>query len=351
MKKRVLVTGAAGFIGSHFLRYMIAQHPDWEFVLVDCLSYAGTLERIDDILRADRGAAPDAERKWPHRGRQIEFVFHDIRAYPSPYTRERIGQVDLVFHLAAETHVDRSQVNPEIFVETNIVGTFNLLEYCRREQRKLDMFFLISTDEVYGAAPHGVDHTEDFPHRPSNVYSATKAAAEDLAYAYNHSMGVPVIVTNTMNNIGIWQDTEKFVPKLLRAMLHGDEIEIHGSEVNPGSRKYLHARDHAAAINFLVSFGQRGERYNIIGAEELTNLAMFKLVLRHFDTAMRARGRYMPPLRWHFVDFHSARPGHDLRYSLDGTKLATMGWAPQIDVSMSVRQIVEWALENLAWLG
>jgi len=350
VKKRALVTGAAGFIGSHFLRYMVEQHLDWEFVLVDCLSYAGTLDRIDDILRTDRGAAPDAERTWPHRGRQIEFVFHDIRAYPSPFTRERIGKVDYVFHLAAETHVDRSTTHPDIFVETNVMGTFHLLEYCRKHQRDLEMFFLISTDEVYGAAPHGVDHTEDFPHRPSNVYSATKAAAEDIAYAYNHSMGVPVIVTNTMNNIGETQDVEKYVPKLIRAMLHGDEIVVHGSFENPGSRKYLHARDHAAAINFLISFGERGQRYNVVGIEEIDNLNMMQRVRGAFEAYCFDNNVPCLGLRWAYQDFHSARPGHDLRYSLDGMRLRTMGWVPKIRIDDAIADLIKFSMEHPQWL-
>lgn len=334
MKKRALVTGAAGFIGSHFLRYMIEKHPDWEFVVVDRLSYAGALSRISDL---------DAT--------QVKFVLHDIRAYPSDYVRSQIGAVDYVFHLAAETHVDRSTRDPEIFVQTNVVGTYNLLEYCRREQPGLTMFFLVSTDEVYGAAPHGVDHTEDFPHRPSNVYSATKAAAEDLAYAYNHSMGVPVIVTNTMNTIGITQDAEKFVPKILRALIRGETVEIHGSAENPGSRKYLHARDHASALNFLVSFGERGHRYNVVGAEEITNKAMFDLVAEQYEACCFHTGAVFRVPIWKYVDFHSARPGHDLRYSLDGHKLAMLGWVPKISIAQTILQIVNYTMEHPEWLG
>lgn len=336
MSKRALITGAAGFIGSHFLRYMLEKHPEWHFVVLDRLTYAGSLNRIKDVVEGSP---------------RVKFVCHDVRAYPSPYVHAEIGIVDYVFHLAAETHVDRSTRDPEIFVQTNVVGTYNMLEYCRREQSDLAMFFLVSTDEVYGAAPHGVDHTEDFPHRPSNVYSATKAAAEDLAYAYNHSMGVPVIVTNTMNNIGATQDAEKFVPKILRALMRGEPIEIHGSHDNPGSRKYLHARDHAAAINFLISFGQRGQRYNVVGAEEITNKAMFDLVAACYlsECGRRRIGASVPI--WKYVDFHSARPGHDLRYSLDGAKLAALGWAPQIDIGLTIKQLVSWTMEHPEWLG
>lgn len=329
---RALVTGACGFIGSHFLRYFVEQHPDWEFVVLDRLSYAASLDRI----RGVNGKIDD----------RIKFVFHDLRAFPSDYIRYCIGAVDYVFHLAAETHVDRSVTDPEVFVQSNVIGTFNLLEYCRRYQPTLKMFFLVSTDEVFGAAPAGVDHSEDFPHRPSNVYSATKAAAEDIAYAYDHSMGVPVIVTNTMNNIGETQDPEKYLPKILRAILRDETIDVHAkNSTDIGSRKYLHARDHAAALNFLVSFGQRGERYNITGIEEIDNLALLDRVRRVLVELGEARH-----VRWRFVDFHAARPGHDRRYSLDGRKLAAMGWTPKISIDDAIRDFVAFSLAHPGWL-
>lgn len=322
------MTGAAGFIGSHFLRYFVEKHPDWEFILIDRLSYAASLNRISGV------------------DGKIEFVLHDIRAFPSPYVEHRIGKVDYVFHLAAETHVDRSTQDPEVFVQSNVIGTFNLLEYCRRFQPELKMFFLVSTDEVYGAAPNGVDHSEDFPHRPSNVYSATKAAAEDIAYAYDHSMGVPVIVTNTMNNIGEMQDAEKYLPKILGKILRGEQIEVHGRHGDIGSRKYLHARDHAAALNFLVSYGQRGERYNIVGIEEIDNLELLDRV----RWRLAKLGSNHHDVRWRLVDFHAARPGHDRRYSLDGRKLATMGWRPLIPIDQALEDFIKFSLAHPEWL-
>lgn len=335
MTKRVLVTGAAGFIGSHFLRYMVEQHPDWEFVWMDRLSYAASMNRLSDI---------------PMKPAKACFVLHDFRAYPTDFVRSQIGDVDYVFHFGAETHVDRSNTDPEIFVQSNVVGTYNMLEYCRRCQPGLTMFFLVSTDEVYGSAPHGVDHDEDFPHRPSNVYSATKAAAEDIAYAYNHSMGVPVIVTNTMNNIGATQDAEKFVPKILRALIRGETIDVHGSPENIGSRKYLHARDHASALNFLVSFGERGQRYNVVGVEEIDNLTMFERVAAAYEHECARRGHTYRVPSWRFVNFHDARPGHDLRYSLNGTKLAKLGWAPSIGIDDAIHELVRWTMEHPEWL-
>jgi dTDP-glucose 4,6-dehydratase len=206
--------------------------------------------------------------------------------------------LDYIFHLGAETHVDRSLVEPRPFVETNVLGTFNLLEYVRKHQPRLKMFMYISTDEVYGPASASVDHTEAAPHQPSNPYSATKAAAEDLVFAWEHSMGVPAIITNTMNNIGEYQHAEKFVPKIMRAVLNEGAITIHGSPDNPGSRKYLYAEDHASAVEFLMTHGRSGEKYNVVGSEEINNFDLVKRI-------ERLLGRQA---KYSFIDFHSTRP-------------------------------------------
>lgn len=327
MSKNVLVTGAAGFIGSHVARLLTERHPDWNFVTVERLNYASALARVADF-------SP-----------RIRVVLHDLRAPVPDYVRGQLGDLDLVFHFAAETHVDRSSVDPTPFVESNILGTFNLLEFCRLHQPKLQMFFQISTDEVYGPAPQGVDHSEEFPHRPSNVYSATKAAAEDLAYAYNHSMGVPVIITNTMNNIGPHQAAEKYIPRVVRALIRREVITVHGTPDNVGSRKYLHARDHGDALDFLCTHGRRGERYNVVGAEEVSNLE----VVRRVEHVLRDLG-HEADAKIKFVDFHATRPGHDRRYSLDGSKMAGLGWTPPTSFDVTLREVVEWSLKNPEWL-
>ena len=326
MTKNILVTGAAGFIGSHAVRLLAERHPEWKFVTIDRLNYAAALDRITDV-------SP-----------RLRVVYHDLRAPIPDHVRGQLGELDYVFHFAAETHVDRSCVDPTPFVESNIIGTFNLLEFCRLHQPRLQMFFQVSTDEVYGPAPDGVDHTEDFPHRPSNVYSATKAAAEDLAYAYNHSMGVPVITTNTMNNIGTKQAVEKYIPRVIRALLRGDLITVHGTPDNVGSRKYLHARDHGDAFDFLVTNGRRGERYNVVGAEEVSNLD----VVRRIERVMRELGHTVDA-KIKFANFHATRPGHDRRYSLDGTKMAKLGWTPPTSFDDALREVVAWTLQNPEW--
>jgi dTDP-glucose 4,6-dehydratase len=326
MSKRVLITGAAGFIGSHVARYFASKYPDWKLFTIDRLNYASALERIQPL--SDR----------------MRVVLHDLRAPIPDHVRGQLGELDLVFHLAAETHVDRSAVDPTPFVESNIIGTFNLLEFCRLHQPRLQMFFQISTDEVYGAAPTGVDHTEEFPHRPSNVYAASKAAAEDLVYAYEHSMGVPAIITNTMNNIAPRQAVEKYIPRVIRALLRGDTITVHGTPDNVGSRQYLHAHDHADALNFLLANGRRGERYNVVGAEEVTNLD----VVRRIERTLRELGKNVDA-KVRFLDFHATRPGHDRRYALDGSKMRNLGWTPPTPFDRTLREIVEWSISNPEW--
>lgn len=320
---RVLVTGAAGFIGSHALRFF-HENLKCELVVLDSLNYASSLDRI----------------AWARKS-GISFHLHDLRAIFNDNLCEKLGEFDYVVHFAAETHVNNSMVDPRPFVESNVNGTYNLLEYCRRHQHRLKMLFYVSTDEVYGPAPFGVDHAETAPHRPSNPYSATKAAAENLVFAWNCSMGVPCVITNTMNNIGEMQHTEKYVPMIIRRLLSGEPITVHGSPDQPGSRKYLYAADHASAIAFLMQEGRRGEKYNIVGSEEINNLEM----VRRVEAAMEAEGHEVDA-RIRFVDFHSTRPGHDMRYSLDGSKMAAMGWTPPTSVDEALRRAVRWTIAD-----
>jgi dTDP-glucose 4,6-dehydratase len=318
---RVLITGAAGFIGSHAARYFARKYPAWDLLTLDRLNYAAALNRMEEV-----------------RGR-IKVVLHDLRAPLTDYVVAQLGPLDYILHFAAETHVDRSMVDPHPFIESNILGTYNLLEYARLHQPALKMFFMVSTDESYGAASPGVDHNESSPHRPSNPYSASKAAAEDLAYAWEHSMGVPTIITNTMNNIGEMQHPEKFVPKIIRSLYTQQIIPVHGSPDEPGSRKYLYAGDHADAIDFLMKDGRRGGRYNVVGAEEISNLEMVRRLEK--VTGREAKIK--------FVDFHSTRPGHDRRYSLDGSKMAAMGWTPPSPIDDVLRVMCGFYVAREDW--
>jgi dTDP-glucose 4,6-dehydratase len=319
---RVLITGAAGFIGSHFLRYFLSKYPTWECYPVDSINYAGSLDRLTDLRP------------------RVRVLYHDLRAPFTDFLIRNLGELDYVFHLAAETHVDKSLVDPLPFLQSNVQGTFNVLEYCRVHQPRLRMLYKISTDEVYGPAPPGIDHTEEHPHRPSNPYAATKAAAEDLCYAWEHSMNVPVIVSNTMNNIGIMQHPEKFIPRIIRSLQRNEPVTVHGSPDNPGMRKYLDAQDHADAIDFLMRTGRRGERYNIVGQEEVTNSEMVVKVARIMGVEPKMK----------FMDFHATRPGHDFRYSLDGGKMQRMGWTPPTAFDAALERVVRWTLAHPEWL-
>ncbi len=319
---RVLITGAAGFIGSHFARYFAEKYPDWELLAIESLNYAGSLDRVADL-----------------RGR-LRILLHDIRAPFTDFLIRNLGDLDYVIHVAAETHVDKSLMDPLPFVQANVLGTFHVLEYCRLHQTRLRLGFLISTDEVYGPAPPGVDHHEGEPHRPSNPYAATKAAAEDLWFAWERSMGLPTIITNTMNNIGEMQHPEKFVPKIMRAIIRGEPITVHGSPDEPGARKYLYARDHAGAIDFLLTHGQRGERYNVVGREEVSNLEMVRRVERIMGKEAKIK----------FVDFHATRPGHDRRYSLSDTKMKQLGWEPPTSFDEALERVVRWTLAHPEWM-
>lgn len=322
--KRVVITGAAGFVASHLLEHLIKQ-TNWHFIVVDRLTYAGSLHRITHLPR-DR---------W-------EFLFHDLRAPISPQNLARLGRVDYFLHLAAESHVDNSLTNPLPFIESNVIGTFNLLEAARTIG--CERFMQMSTDEVFGPAPDGVDYRETDTIRPSNPYSAAKASSEALAYAWNVSFGVPFFGVRGMNMFGQRQHREKMVPLCIKKITRGEVVTIHGNRQVIGARKWIHARNTADAILFLLN--QPSEKvvrewFHVAG-EERTNLEIAQLIA----------GIVNKKLQYDLVDFHSARPGHDRRYSLCDEKIRNLGWKPPVGFVDSLRETVEWTLkpENRIWL-
>lgn len=252
--------------------------------------------------------------------------------------------------MASESHVDRSITDPRPFVENNVALVLTLLEYIR--EYPVEKFLHVSTDEVYGPAPQGHDHKEGEPHRPSNPYSASKSAQEAIVYSYWRTYGLPCAISNTMNIIGERQDPEKFVPLVLKKVLRGETVDIHASpDGRPGSRFYLHARNQADALVFLLMcepFARYDHRYlpdiqrfNVVGETELDNLQMARLIAEY-------AGR---ELFWSLTDFHSSRPGHDLRYALDGTKMShQLGWKPPVPLFESLRRTIEWTVKNPEWL-
>jgi dTDP-glucose 4,6-dehydratase len=340
--KRVLVTGGAGFLGHHLVEHIL-KNTDWEVIVLDSLTYAsGGYDRLRDI-----GCFDD---------RRVVRFTHDLSMPFTPGLERELGNLDYIAHCAAETHVDRSIRDPWPFIQSNLIGTARILDFAKN-QTKLDRMVYFSTDEVFGPADlYGNLHVDKSHHTLSpfytyrewdrynstNPYSATKAGAEELCLAWANTYGVPVVITHCMNLFGERQHPEKFIPNTIRKLLHGEKIIIHAdpSKTNAGSRIYLHARNASDAVLFLFEHGVRRDKYNIAGQRECTNLEVASLIA----DKMRV------PLSYELVDFHSSRPGHDLRYSLDGSKLDRIGWKAPVDFDASLHHTIDWFLEHPQWL-
>lgn len=325
MSKRVLVTGGAGFIGHHVVEALLNK-TDWKITLIDRLDISGNLNRLAEI-----GAA---------KNYRVNFVFHDLRAAMNDQLTSQLGVFDYIIHLAAATHVDRSIECPMEFVLDNVVATCNLLDFSRKTGCEKVLHF--STDEVFGPAPPFTAYREDDRYRSGNPYAATKAGAEELAVSYHNTYKLPVMISHTMNVIGQRQHPEKMVPGTIARVRDNEVVTIHADKTRTiaGSRHYIDAKDVADAVLFLLANGKGGEKYNIIGERELDNLALAQMIAD-------AQGK---SLICTMVDFHSSRPGHDLRYALDGTKMKDMGWVPHLSIDQSIAEIVSWSLRNDHWL-
>jgi len=325
--KTILITGIAGFFGHHLLEHIL-KDTDWNVIGLEGINYAGNLGRVKDI-----GIFTENE----HR---VKFVWHDLRSSFNDTVINQIGQVDYIVHLAAETHVERSLIDSRPFVLSNVLGTCHLLEYTKHYQKKLTKYIQFSTDEVFGPAPPGVDYKEWDTHRPSNPYSGAKAGADDLALSFAHSFQIPIIITHTMNMFGERQHEEKFLPMTIKKILTGETVTIHGQKDSISTRKWIHCRNVANAVTFLLAKGEPEDKYNIAG-EELDVLSFAQFISKVIGK----------PLIYEFLDFHATRPGHDLRYSLDGSKLASMGWKPPIEFLPSLERVIKWTLQNKQWIG
>lgn len=323
---KVLITGAAGFIGHHVVDAILTR-TNWDITIIDRLDESGNLNRLAEV-----GAVKNP---------RVTFTYHDLRASLNDQLCAQIGEHDYILHLAAATHVDRSISDPMAFVLDNVVATCNMLDFARKVG--CDKFVNFSTDEVFGPAPVGTRYHEDARYNAGNPYAATKAGAVQLGVAYHNTYGLPVLTTHTMNVIGPRQHPEKYVPMTTAKVDNGEVVTIHAdrSRTKAGSRFYIDARDVADAVLFLLEAGKAGEKYNIVGERETDNLQLARMIAD-------AVGK---PLRYDMVDFHSSRPGHDLRYALDGSKMADMGWAPSIPINQRVGEIVRWTLEHPRWLA
>lgn len=322
---KVLLTGGAGFIGHHMVK-AILERTGWKLTIIDRLDCSGNLNRLAEI-----GAAKNP---------RVKFVYHDLKA---PFNDQLIGQIgvhDYVLHLAAATHVDRSIENPMEFVLDNVVATCNVLDFARATG--CEKFINFSTDEVFGPAPVNTAYAEDDRYNAGNPYAATKAGAVQLGLSYHNTYKLPVITTHTMNVIGTRQHPEKYLPMTTAKVRIGQEVTIHADKscTKPGSRFYIDAANVADAILFLLERGEAGQKYNVVGEREMDNL----------ELAQRIAKAVGSPLLYELTDFHSQRPGHDLRYALDGSKMAAMGWTPPTSIEQSIESIVKWTLDNPQWL-
>ena len=344
---RVLLTGAGGFVGHHTLAHLL-KTTSWDIIATDSFRHFGTSARIRAVFD-----------ELPNDRKRVNVITHDLSTPIDSVTASEFGDVDVIINMASDSHVDRSITDPRPFVENNVALILTMLEYARTLP-KLKAFIQIGTDEVYGPAPVGVNHPEWSPQIPSNPYSASKSAQEAIAISYWRTFNSPVILTNTMNIIGERQDVEKFVPLILSNLLNSKPVPVHALHTDEGwragSRFYLHARNQADALRFIVEKFinlpirytdglTMPERFNVRGEQEISNDEMVLLISRILG--------YEKPkeLLVNFINVEGTRPGHDLRYALDGTKLIELGWKPPVAFEKSLERTVSWTVKNPAWIA
>jgi len=314
---KILVTGGAGFIGSNFVHYMLEQHPDYVIINMDKLTYAGNLENLQGV----------------ENRANYHFIKGDIldRELLTPLFQDGL---DAVINFAAESHVDRSIMEPDVFVKTNVLGTQVLLDLAKTYG--VGKFVQISTDEVYGTLGAEGYFTEKTPLAPNSPYSSSKAGADLLVRAYHETFGLPVNITRCSNNYGPYQFPEKLIPLMIKNALEGLPLPVYGDGSNV--RDWLHVEDHCRAIDLVLHHGKSGEVYNIGGNNERTNLEIVKTILRHLDKPES------------LIQFVQDRPGHDKRYAIDAAKIREeLGWVPKYTFDIGIKQTIDWYLEHRDW--
>ena len=330
--KKVLITGGAGFIGSHVVRRMVKNYSDYQIFNLDALTYAGNLENIIDI------------QDYPN----YTFIKGDIVDADFVHALFQQHQFDGVIHLAAESHVDRSITDPLSFVKTNVIGTMNLLNAAKEIWKgnfEGKRFYHVSTDEVYGSLGATGLFTETTPYDPNSPYSASKASSDHFVRAYGETYGLPYVITNCSNNYGPNHFPEKLIPLLINNILHSKPLPVYGD--GKYTRDWLYVIDHAIAIDLVFHQGKNHETYNIGGFNEWQNIDLVRLLCQKMDEKIGKEEGTSAQL----ITFVKDRPGHDLRYAIDASKISTaLGWKPSVTFEEGLSQTIDWYLNNRKWL-
>mgnify|MGYP003651261698 CR=1 FL=1 len=334
--KKVLLTGGAGSIGVHTFIH-IFHNTDWEVVIVDSFEHKGLTERITEMMR-----------EHPDYWKRLKVITADLAVPFTEKLKSQIGNVDYIINMASLSDVEASIVNPVPFVQNNVNLTLNVLEFARTA--KPEAFIQISTDEVYGASGEKQAYEEWSAIVPSNPYSASKACQEAIAISYWRSFGVPVIITNTMNNFGEYQQSSKYPVIIQKAVMEGKTLTVHGTKDSIGTRYYIHSRNHADALLYILQnlppyLHHEGEvdkpdRYNVVGDVQVSNLTLAQTIARLMDRE----------LKYELVDFHANRPGHDRHYGLDGKKLKKLGWKSPLSFETSLKNTIDWQSAHNDWI-
>ena len=329
MKKSILITGGAGFIGSHLLRLLVNKYPETNFVNFDSLTYAADLKRIDDISNKPN----------------YNFVQGDIRVLSSLRTLFEKYDFDSIIHLAAESHVDQSITNPSSFAQTNVIGTLNLLEIATEfwnSNLEDKLFYHVSTDEVYGTLEEEGSFKESDTYKPRSPYSASKASSDHFANSYFHTYGLPIIISNCSNNFGPDQDYEKLIPLVIKKIVEKESIPIYGEGKN--IRDWLYVGDHVRAIELIFRNGRIGQNYNIGGQNEIRNIDLVNQIIKTCDKLLdRPENSSLK-----FIKFVQDRKGHDYRYSVDFSKLKNeLGWNPMKNFNEGLNETVKSYIDKL----